>query len=118
MSKLNLKDNIWIEGFTRKELFNLSKEDWRDIVDDVSVDKMLYSGKTSEIPEEILQQVVNSSVCINTVDNLVRYADYSSNTIILKSRGKLTKVSKSFSSAKESIQSACNKEYCMIYKTN
>lgn len=100
MSKLNLKDNIWIEGFTREELFNLSKEDWRDIVDDVSVDKMLYSGKTSDIPEELAKECIESilnDVFANT------YKNYN---------GKHRK-----DSPKESIQSACDKEYCIIYKS-
>lgn len=91
MSKLNLKDNIWIEGFTREELFDLSKEDWRNIVDDVSVDKMLYSGKTSEIPEELAKQIFDWGY-----DDLELH----------------------FESLDESIQSACDKEFCIIYKTN
>ena len=107
MSKLNLKDNIWIEGFTREELFDLSKEDWRNIVDDVSVDKMLYSGKTSEIPEEIAKMVLDWMFWDEKIEQRM-YKNYNKPFI----------VTYPFVNYKESIQSACNKEYCIIYKTN
>ncbi len=100
MSKLNLKDNIWIEGFTREELFDLSKEDWRNIVDDVSVDKMLYQGKTSVITEELA-----SKILINHWNFRHEYPDFYNKGFDLNS-------------SKESIQSACNKEFCIIHKTN
>ena len=112
MSKLNLKDNIWIEGFTREELFGLSKEDWRNIVDDVSVDKMLYSGKTSEIPEEIAKELVDT---IPHILYGMRITDTSGNDVLFKNY-KINKFVKK--SGKRSIQSACDKEYCIIYKTN
>lgn len=111
--KTELKDNIWIKGLDSIPILKDIKDS--DMLYN-GVLHIIYSGKTSKIPEEMLQQVVHSSICVNSVDNLVRYADYSSNTVNLKVRGKLTKVNKSFATAKESIQSACNKEFCIIYK--
>lgn len=110
--KINLKDNIWIEGFTREELFDLSKEDWRNIVDDVSVDKMLYSGKTSEITEELAKELVDT---IPHIFYGMRIVDTSGNDVLFKNY-KINKFVKR--SGKRSIQSACDKEYCIIYKTN
>lgn len=112
MSKLNLKDNIWIEGFTREELFDLSEEDWRNIVNDVSIDKMSYSGRTSEIPEELAKELVDT---IPHIFYGMRITDTSRNNVLFKNY-KINKFVKR--SGKRSIQSACSQKYCIIYKTN
>lgn len=48
---INLKDNIWIEGFDSKRKFitSLSKGDYID-------NPIIYKGKTSEIPKEIAKE--------------------------------------------------------------
>lgn len=67
--KVNLKDNIWIEGFDNISTWN-TKLCYFGQVSEKQIE-VIWRGKTSEIPEEI---------------------------------------------AKESIQSACDKHYCIIYK--
>ena len=93
----NLKDNIWIEGFDdkykcedKKWATTHSYTLWRDIV---------YTGKTSDIPEEI------ANGCVDCFKNEY-YLDYSSEIKYLYE----------FKTAKESIQSACSQEYCIIFK--
>ena len=87
---VRLKDNIWIEGFC-----NIEKYD--EMI--VSISAILYHGKTSDIPEEIAKE------CVGCFKNEY-YLDYSSEIKYLYE----------FKTAKESIQSACNQEYCIIFK--
>lgn len=87
---VNLKDNIWIEGFC-----NIEKYD--EMI--VSLSAILYHGKTSDIPEEI------ANGCVDCFKNEY-YLDYSSEIKYLYE----------FKTAKESIQSACSQEYCIIFK--
>lgn len=103
MSKTNLKENIWIEGF-EDESRGYVLRDFR-IMQGV---KIVYFGKTSEIPEELAKQYVES---LGIWDELsVCFRDYS---------GTLEKnVEEYCMTAKESIQSACQSEFCIIYKTN
>lgn len=81
--KVNLKDNIWIEGF------------------DIGFDKSsqilpigvatIYQGETSKIPINIAKE----------------YFDYGYDDLEII-----------YTSLDESIKSTCDKEYCVIYKTN
>ena len=91
---VRLKDNIWIEGFC-----NIEKYD--EMI--VSISAILYHGKTSDIPEEIAKE------CVKCIDSLGEgyggYFDYNSKDWMYH-----------LNTAKESIQSACNQEYCIIFK--
>jgi len=92
MSKVNLKDNIWIEGFDdRHECACMAYNGF----------PLLYEGKTSKIPEELAKECVEWSEFDN---NVIKYYDY-----VKEYWPHLT--------AKEAIQSACPEEYCIIYKT-
>ncbi len=108
----NLKDNIWIEGFdsfiAHEEaivyFLRISENDNPEIV---------YSGKTSDIPEEIAKECVLKMMCVNAEDLVhAMYRRYHAGNMEVQS---LTH-QYSCVSAKESIQSACNQEYCIIFK--
>lgn len=105
MSKIEFKPGIFIEGFDEKDLQVLCGIEAED-----SGYNLLYEGKTSEIPEEItrsvceLQDVFNTPEYIN--QNIDRYKNY-----------EVTKYTWYDCTAKESIQSACQNEFCIIYKT-
>lgn len=86
------KERIWIEGYNSMRN--------TEFIKDIYGDKYIYSGKTSEISEDLAEEVVESGV-IGGVSG-IWYKDY----------GDIFE----FKTAKESIQSACNKEYCIIYK--
>lgn len=88
MSKVNLKDNIWIQGFD--SFITLSFALAAGV-------KPIYAGKTSEIPEELAKECV-----LPPVNGYRNYKNLWINV----------------NTAKESIQSACPEEYCIIYKTN
>lgn len=97
MSKVNLKSNIWIEGFdTSDECFLPVAKFYPDKLDNV-----LYEGKTSEIPEELAKECVYGKVY--TFSGVKDYPDFVDS-------------SNRFNQAKKSIQSACKEEYCVIYK--
>lgn len=90
--KVNLKDNIWIEGF----------DNFRECVfaQDAYFDRLVYSGKTSEIPEETAKECVD---CFKQK----WYLDYGADIDYLFE----------LETSKQSILSACDKPYCIIYKT-
>ena len=95
---VNLKDNIWIEGFDMHEVGHFMVTKDRNFIMDIAK-KIIYSGKTSDIPEELAKE------CVDCFKNEY-YLDYSSEIKYLYE----------FKTAKESIQSACNQEYCIIFK--
>ena len=96
MTKTNLKNNIWIEGFN--DNFGLKYNSEKS----TRIKECLYYGKTSEISEELASQCCNY---INQFDGATFYKDYSVFHNVYN-----------FKIAKESIQSVCDKEYCIIYK--
>lgn len=97
--KTQLKDDIWIEGFdtidTRNKRLKIIS------ICDTIIDELIYSGKTSEISEELAKECIDWN---EFDDNIIKYYDY-----IKDYWPHLT--------AKESIKSACSQEYCIIYKT-
>lgn len=93
----NLKDNIWIEGF-EEEFFQIQLLQVVGIEYDKEV---IYHGKTSEIPEEVAKKCVlnwRTDGLYNNYKIESQYEEYM------------------FKTATESIQSACDKPYCIIYK--
>ena len=99
--KTNLKNEIWIEGFdTTNEL--VSKKEYFPIIDG-KLQNIIYSGKTSGIPEELASQCCKYQ---NSYEGEPFYKEY----------GDATWATHPYETAKESIESACNKEYCIIYK--
>lgn len=95
--KTNLKDNIWIEGYNNRvyPITALNREDVYDV---------LYAGKTSEIPEDVVKECLAFPL-------MGDFVDYSSHNSECPSYIAVSTI-------KESIQSACDKPYCIIYKTN
>ena len=93
---VNLKDNVWIEGFDRE--IDIAYYELAEAIGSGMKD-FIYRGKTSDIPEEIAKE------CVGCFKNEY-YLDYSSDIKYLYE----------FKTAKESIQSACNQEYCIIFK--
>lgn len=97
MNKVELKNKIFIEGF------NTSKEMVREQIGrnkELEFRTTLYEGKTSEISEELAKECVLVWFFGKEFDS---FEDYNN-----RSNG--------FNTAKESIQSACQSEYCIIYK--
>ena len=99
---VNLKDNIWIEGFDMHEVGHFMVTKDRNFIGDIAKE-IIYSGNTSDIPEEIAKE------CVKHIDSLGEgyggYFDYNSKDWMYH-----------LNTAKESIQSACNQEYCIIFK--
>lgn len=90
--KTNLKENIWIEGFdTNQQIYNFKD----NICFAGEPVPYLWMGKTSEIPEDVAKKCV-----LPPVNGYRNYANMWINV----------------NTAKESIQSACSQEYCIIYK--
>ena len=97
---VNLKDNIWIEGFgtKRKMVIELSKGAHIDT-------PIVYFGKTSDIPEEIAKKCVE-------LTSTGLYKSYIWNDDKVEEYG----IQPLSNTAKESVQSACNREYCIVFK--
>ena len=107
--KVKLKDSIWIEGFVTQtgvdlELLSDNKSFLRDCIFDEFNSNLLYEGKTSEIPEELASQCCKYQ---NSYEGEPFYTEY----------GDITWGTYPYETAKESIQSACQSEFCIIYKT-
>lgn len=99
--KINLKENIWIEGFDQKS-FEILLADIMEMPLDRDV---LYIGVTYKISEEIAKKYVHFYFPFDS-DNSKLFKDYSLEDESLHN----------FETAKESILSACEDEYCIIYK--
>lgn len=109
MKSINLRDNIWIEGFERKSLI------YDRILQLGGEQDILYKGKTSEIPEDLVEKcVIQFGLCKGTQlddgsilqeDIYFGFKNYKPGFGVVD-----------FETPKESIQSACDKEYCIIYK--
>ena len=100
--KTNLKENIWIEGFERKSLM------YDKILQLGCEQIIIYKGKTSEIPEELAKELVDT---IPHVLFGVKIVDIYGNAVLFKNY-KINKFTKR--SGKRSIQSACPFNYCII----
>lgn len=102
--KTNLKDNIWIDGFDKMiSIINLGAT----YEQHPQFYEVLYKGKTSEIPEELVMKYIEllTPGCMISLWRNYKY-------------DKPQPVDITYCSAKESIQSACPQEYCIIYKIN
>ena len=90
----NLKDKIWIEGFDN--LNDLVQSELLDLYD------ILHMGKRNNITREIAEMCTYKRPNVNT------YLNYS---------GKVNE-SNHLYRAIDSIRSACNQEYCIIYTSD
>jgi hypothetical protein len=101
--KTNLKDDIWIQGFD-KEGFVLGAI--LKTINKLGAGNVLYLGKTSEVSEELANEVLKIDEELSYWDDIrdIVYINYQGNT--------------STSCFKTAIKSACNNMYCIIYKTN
>ncbi|MCK9575566.1 MAG: hypothetical protein M0R51_06375 [Clostridia bacterium] len=97
MNKIYVKKDIFIEGFDNEWQYRQKLYGKTGISNSV---ELLYQGKTSEISEELAIKIAEKGELCEF------YWDYN-----------LDDYSKNIT-AKESIQSACDKEYCIIYKNN
>lgn len=98
---INLKDNIWIEGFDEIASGYILQDKIITICDNI-----IYSVKTSEIPEELAKECVK---LLTPKHAISLYQNYKYKLPQLVSFTRTT--------ARESIKTACYKEYCIIYKT-
>ena len=96
----NLKDNIWIKGFYKE--IDIAYYELAEAIGGGMKD-FIYKGKTSDIPEEIAKE------CVKHIGSLGEgyggYFDHNSKDWMYH-----------LNTSKESIQSACNQEYCIIFK--
>ena len=93
---VNLKDNVWIEGFDME--IDIAYYELAEAIGGGMKD-FIYKGKTSDIPEDIAKECVDWHEF--DLDHKLYYNYDGTNW-------KYT--------AKESIKSACNQEYCIIFK--
>lgn len=109
MIKVELSKNIWVECFDDSEIVKWSERGYYlkylSKYKSNNVEKLIYWGKTDEITEELAKE------CVSFIDNPrdngrdIPFKDYSHNFLGVKT-------------AKESIESACDKKYCLICKTD
>ena len=100
----NTKDDIWSEGFDIIEAKN-DKLRYLCHVSENMLSELIYAGKTSDISEEIAKECVEvtaTGLFKNYIWSDEKVQDYGMQPIS--------------TTAKESIQSACNQEYCIIFK--
>ena len=98
-SQVNLKKNIWIEGFnTPLQRDNRILELLPKIGDADQKDPILYWKKTSEITEEVAKQLVERLSIFTPMYRAYdkTYSDY-------------------YETAVESIKSACQHKWCIVY---
>ena len=114
---VNLKSNIWIEGFypditengfdAKDKLMGFLIKNFFDKDNLDKLDDVLYEGKTLDIPEDVASMFCDWTFWDEKDQKeRRRYYNY----------GERSVVSYPFLSAKESIESACNAEYCVVYK--
>lgn len=92
---VNLKENIFIEGFEKLMYLNCTNDMG------IKMDNVIYKGKTSEIPEE------TASKCVESY--FYQWPFYSS-------AYKNYDGGKPWDSPIMSIYSACPEPYCIIFK--
>ena len=104
---INLKENIWIEGFnTSEELYK-----FKDSICFVGEkEPYIYLGKLLEIPEELAKSIVET---IPHIYGGIRITDNCGNDVLFKNY-KINEFVKR--SGIRSIKSACIDKYCIIYK--
>lgn len=112
MTAINLKGDFWIRGFdTNEEVYNF-KDSICFLGEPVPY---IYIGKTSEIPEDLAEKcVIQFGLCKGTQlddgsilqeDIYFGFKNYKPGFGVVD-----------FETPKESIQSACSDEFCIIYK--
>lgn len=111
---VNLKDNIWIEGFGGSE--QVSYNAFIRMAE--LAEALVWHGKTSDIPEEVAKECVRDIV----LSTGVFYINYRKMEALKLQAGVRRFYHNEIvwepmlKTAKESIQSACNQEYCIIFK--
>lgn len=105
MERVNLKDDIFIDGFDSElSAVSTGASMWFG----KNMELLLYAGRTSEIPEElaeeyacrIIENTIGADLPLEFKGNWYNHIDYCNHC----------------KTAKQSIQSACPEEYCIIYK--
>lgn len=104
---VNLKDNFWIEGFDIHEVGYFMRTKDGNFIGDVAKE-IVYSGNASDIPEEIAKECVDIDYSGEYWEGMWQYSGYRNFDDNIPYDH--------VSTAKESIQSACNQEYCIIFK--
>lgn len=104
MSRIELKPGIFIEGFDEEYQYRQRLYGNKGISNST---ELLYQGKTNEISEELAKECAE---LLTPKHPISLWRNYKYDKPQPASFTKCT--------AKESIQSACDKEYCIIYKVN
>ena len=108
MNKTELKPGIFIERFDSFEETQECRINMQREKNNYSI--ILYQGKTSEIPEGLAKEYVDIDYFGEYFQGMWQYQGYRNFDINTPYDHVHT--------AKQSIHSACDKEYCIIYKTN
>lgn len=101
MNKIELKPEIFIEGFDKEWEYRQRLYGNKGISNSI---ELLYQGRTNKIHEELASQCCKYQ---NSYEGKPFYKEY----------GGITWATYPHEKAKESIQSACQNEFCIIYKT-
>ena len=114
---VNLKDDIWIKGFDTIEAKN---DELRYLchVSENMLSELIYAGKTSDISEEIAKECVKEIV-LTTGIFYINYRKIAALKLPSEMRPRHHNQvvwSPMCKTSEESIQSACNQEYCIIFK--
>ena len=114
---VNLKDNVWIEGFDKE--IDIAYYELAEAIGSGLKD-FIYKGKTSDITEEIAKEVLLSHPYSSAQCEC--YFEYDNPELDLDNTSCQCRDNPNKSRSdylwdwKESIQSACNQEYCIIFK--
>ena len=110
---VNLKGDIWIEGFDAECLLGSFEYGLFSLMI-----KKIYAGRTEDIPEEFSRNIVRDIVLSTGVfyinyRKMAALKDHIENRRVWHNQIVWEPMCKT---AKESILTACNKPYCIIFK--
>ena len=94
--KINLIENIWIEGFEREE----SLYAYHDFLCFNNNIELLYTGETNELPKKLISSIIGTINENTDQETWMNYSGFDNLCI----------------TPEESIKSACIEKFCIIYK--
>lgn len=104
MDKVILKENIWIEGFVSElSAVSTGSSMWFG----KGMEDLIYAGKTKDIPTDVANESVHAYYLGSNFVGDYEHCEFG-----------IENVKKMFHTSKEAIESVCNDEFCLIYKTN
>ena len=110
---INLKDNIWIEGFGNNQVAFEAFEKMTELANGT-----IYAGETYNLPEELAMEctrdiILSTGVFYINYRKMAALKDHIENRSVWHNQIVWEPMCKT---AKESILTACDKPYCIIFK--